>query len=100
MIFHQLRKITNEEKVWLRATGSTVVSQFIDSFLVLYIAFVLGPPQWPMSLFLAVGIVNYSYKFLVAVLLTPLIYLAHHLIDNYLGKEVAMAMKKRASLEG
>ncbi len=99
-IFHRLRKWTGDEKVWLRATGSTVVSQFIDSFLVLYIAFVLGPPQWSISLFLAVGVVNYSYKFLVAVFLTPVIYLMHHLIDNYLGKDLAAAMKERAILEG
>ena len=99
-IFHRLRKWTGNDKVWLRATGSTVVSQFIDSFLVLYIAFVLGPPQWPISLFLAVGVVNYTYKFLVAVFLTPVIYLMHHLIDNYLGKELADAMKQRAILEG
>ncbi len=99
-IFHRLRKWTGNEKVWLRATGSTVVSQFIDSFLVLYIAFVLGPPQWPISLFLAVGVVNYTYKFLVAVFLTPIIYLMHHLIDNYLGVELAAAMKSKAILEG
>ncbi len=99
MIFHQLRKMTNNEKVWLRATGSTIVSQFIDSFLVLYIAFVLGPPQWPISLFLAVGVVNYAYKFSVAVLLTPLIYASHHLIDNFLGKELAETMKRKAILE-
>jgi uncharacterized PurR-regulated membrane protein YhhQ (DUF165 family) len=34
--------------VWLRATGSTAVSQLIDSFIVLYIAFVLGPQHWPI----------------------------------------------------
>ncbi len=100
MVFHQLRKMTNNEKVWLRATGSTIISQFIDSFLVLYIAFVLGPPQWPISLFLAVGVVNYAYKFLVAVFLTPVIYLGHNLIDNFLGKELAETMKQRAILEG
>lgn len=99
-IFHKLRKWSNNDKVWLRATGSTVISQFIDSFLVLYIAFVLGPPQWPLSLFFAVGTVNYTYKFLVAVFLTPVIYLMHNLIDNYLGKEVAEAMKQQAILEG
>ena len=65
----------------------------------LYIAFVLGPPQWDMSLFLAVGTVNYTYKFLVAVLFTPLIYLAHNLIDNYLGVETATEMKRKAIAE-
>ncbi|MEM6316801.1 MAG: queuosine precursor transporter [Bacteroidota bacterium] len=98
-VFHRLRKWTKNDKVWLRATGSTLISQFIDSFLVLYIAFVLGPPQWEISLFLAVGVVNYTYKFIVAVVLTPAIYLAHNLIDNYLGKERAEAMKRRAILD-
>jgi uncharacterized integral membrane protein (TIGR00697 family) len=98
MVFHRLRRWTKDKKVWLRATGSTIISQFIDSFLVLYIAFVLGPPQWDMSLFLAVGIVNYSYKFLVAVFLTPIIYLSHHFIDKYLGAEQAAEMKRRAAM--
>ncbi len=92
-VFHRIKKATGENKVWLRATGSTLVSQFIDSFVVLYIAFVLGPQQWGMGLFLAVGCVNYSYKFLMAVVLTPVIYLAHHLIDGYLGEEMAHEMK-------
>ncbi|MEZ5459812.1 MAG: VUT family protein [Steroidobacteraceae bacterium] len=44
------------------ATGSTAVSQLIDSFVVLYIAFVLGPQRWPIPQFLAVGTVNYFYR--------------------------------------
>ena len=47
--------------MWLRATGSTAVSQLLDSFVVLYVAFVLGPQRWPVSQFLAVGTVNYLY---------------------------------------
>ena len=84
--------------VWLRATGSTLVSQFVDSFVVLYIAFVIGPAKWSLSLFLAVGIVNYIYKFVVAIALTPVIYLAHTLIDKYLGADLADKMKKEAML--
>lgn len=86
-IFHRIRRLTGEGLVWLRATGSTLVSQLVDSFVVLYIAFVLGPQQWGMSQFLAVGSVNYGYKFLAAVVMTPLIYLAHAVIDRYLGAE-------------
>ena len=51
----------------------------------LYIAFVLGPQHWPMSLFLAVSTVNYAYKMLAAVALIPLIYLVRRLITGYLG---------------
>ena len=95
-VFHKLKKLTGEKKVWLRATGSTLVSQFVDSFVVLIIAFKLGA-DWSWALVLAVGFNNYFYKFFVAVILTPIIYLAHSLIDNYLGEELADRMKKEAS---
>jgi len=95
-VFDKLRRWTKDKMVWLRATGSTVISQFIDSFVVLYIAFVLGPAEWPISQFLAVGTVNYSYKFLVALCLTPIIYLAHSVIDSYLGKKRSEAMRLAA----
>ncbi|MEM9820646.1 MAG: queuosine precursor transporter [Bacteroidota bacterium] len=99
MVFHRLRIYTGEKKIWLRATGSTLVSQFIDTFVVLYIAFVLNPEQnWEMSRFLAVGVVGYTYKLLVAILLTPAVYFGHYLIDRYLGEELATKMKKRATL--
>jgi len=96
LIFEKLRRATGDRKIWLRATGSTVVSQFFDSFIVLYVAFVLGPPQWEMSLFLAVGTVNYAYKFMVAVLLTPIIYLTRRVIDNYLGVTLSEKLKREA----
>ena len=40
---------------------------------------------------------NYIYKFVVAIVLTPLIYLAHYLIEKYLGKDLAEKMAKEAS---
>ncbi|MGH8106489.1 MAG: queuosine precursor transporter, partial [Arenimonas sp.] len=52
-VFHKIRRMTGEKKAWLRATGSTAVSQLVDSFVVLYIAFVLGPQKWSMDLFYA-----------------------------------------------
>lgn len=96
-IFHRIRMRTGERLIWLRATGSTAVSQFVDSFVVLYIAFVLGPQQWPISLFLAVGTVNYGYKITAAILLIPLIYLGRRLIDGYLGAELAARLKAEAA---
>ncbi len=105
MVFQRIRKITGEGKIWARATGSTLVSQFIDSFIVLGIAFYWGPmlfpsygTPWTLALLIAVGLNNYIYKFLTAVLLTPVIYWAHHLIDGYLGLEKAEEMKKAASI--
>ena len=84
--------------IWLRATGSTLISQLIDSFVVLIVAFYfLG--SWTIDQVLAVGITNYIYKFLIAIGLTPLLYVAHYLIDNFLGKEVAEEMMQSASVE-
>ena len=61
-MFHRIRAATGERWMWLRATGSTAVSQLFDSFIVLYIAFVIGPQHWPVSQFLAVGTVNYALQ--------------------------------------
>ncbi len=94
-IFHRIRAATGERWIWLRATGSTAVSQLLDSFVVLYIAFVLGPQQWPISLFLAVGTVNYCYKMLAAVALSPLLYVSRRWIESYLGPEEAARLKAR-----
>lgn len=95
-VFQKLRKITGKNKIWLRATGSTLVSQLIDSFVVLIVAFyILGP--WSITQVLAVGVTNYIYKFFIAVMLTPILYVAHYLIDRYLGKETAELMMEEAS---
>ena len=96
-IFHRIRRATGERWVWLRATGSTAVSQLVDSFVVLYIAFVLGPQQWPTSLFLAVSTVNYLYKMLAALALIPLIYLVRAGITRYLGAARAAQLREHAA---
>jgi len=96
IVFFKVRQITGVSKVWLRATVSTLISQFIDSFVVLYIAFVMGPAQWTISLFLAIGTVNYLYKLFIAILLIPVLYIVHFFIDKYLGKEISNELKELA----
>ncbi|HEU4655804.1 MAG TPA: queuosine precursor transporter [Steroidobacteraceae bacterium] len=95
-IFHRIRNVTGERWIWLRATGSTAVSQLVDSFVVLYIAFVLGPQHWSTGLFLAVGTVNYVYKLLMAIVLIPFIYLVRRGIQAYVGHDVARALEVHA----
>ena len=94
-IFHKIKRITGEGKPWLRATGSTLVSQLIDSFIVLTIAFKFGS-NWTWPMVFAVGTVNYIYKAIMAIMLTPVIIFAEKKIENYLGKDTAYAMKKAA----
>ena len=102
-VFRSIKKRTGEKHIWLRATGSTLVSQFIDSFVVLIIAFYFYPKwvpnqgsPWPVNQVIAIGIVNYIYKFVVAILLTPVIYFVHYRIEKYLGHALALKMKKAA----
>lgn len=101
--FHRIKEWTGERMIWLRATGSTIISQLVDSFVVLYVAFILGPQltgtvePWSWDQLLAVATVQYAYKFLMAILLTPLIYVAHYFIDRYLGHETAHEMKIKAT---
>jgi queuosine precursor transporter len=94
-VFHRIKRVTGHKKVWLRATGSTVISQLVDSFVVLFIAFKIGK-GWSYQRVIAIGLVNYAYKFTMAVVLTPLIYFIENRIDNYLGAEVTAQMKNAA----
>lgn len=89
--FHYIRKVTQHKWLWLRATGSTVISQLVDSFLILFIAFYfLG--NWSLDQVLAVGLTQYLYKIILAILLTPVIYLMHSIIDKYLGKKDSLKL--------
>ena len=94
-VFHKIKKYTGEKKMWLRATGSTLISQLVDSFIVLFIAFKIGK-GWSWQLVLAICMVNYTYKFTMAIILTPLIYWAEKLIEKYLGHEISYKMKQAA----
>jgi hypothetical protein len=102
LIFHRIKRWTGEKYIWLRATGSTVISQFFDSMVVLCIAFKWGPElvgnvePWTWNQLLAVATIQYSYKLLMAIGLTPFLYIAHYYIDRYLGHDTAEAMKERA----
>ena len=96
IVFHRIRKVTGERKLWLRATGSTLVSQLIDSFVVLIVAFYISG-KYPLAWVLAVGVVNFIYKAVVAILLTPSLYIIHAWIDSFLGKELSTKLQRRAS---
>ncbi|HRD38915.1 MAG TPA: queuosine precursor transporter, partial [Bacteroidia bacterium] len=84
-IFWKLRNVTGKRLIWLRATGSTLVSQLIDTFVVQFIAFVL-PGKWAFGEFIINASYGYVFKLLVAVALIPLIYLGHFAIEKYLGE--------------
>jgi uncharacterized integral membrane protein (TIGR00697 family) len=84
-LFDRIKQKTGNKFIWLRSTGSTLLSQLIDSYIVLYIGFVL-PGAMPMSTYLEVAPTNYLLKILIAVSLTPLVYIGHYLVRRYLGQ--------------
>jgi hypothetical protein len=96
-VFRRIRRVTGDRYIWLRATASTAVSQFVDSFVVLYIAFVLGPQKWAIPLYLAIGTVNYGYKLCAAFALIPVIYAMRCAIHGYLGDRAADELRHRAA---
>lgn len=92
-LFHRLRRLTGGRHLWLRATGSTLGSQFLDTFIVLAVAFA---GQLALGEIVAITLFNYGYKVVIAVAITPLVYLAHALIDRYLGHELAERLEEQA----
>jgi len=85
-IFHYVKKRTGNKMIWLRSTGSTVISQLFDSFIVLGIAFWL-PGIMDTKTFIISGLTGYSVKLVIAILMTPMIYLGHALIEKYIAKD-------------
>ncbi|MBK8515522.1 MAG: queuosine precursor transporter [Saprospiraceae bacterium] len=94
-VFHKIKSMTGEKHMWLRATGSTLISQIVDSYIVLLIAFWIGS-DWDLTRVLAIGTVNYIYKGSMAILLTPVLYGGHYFIEEYLGHDNAAVMKTQA----
>jgi queuosine precursor transporter len=96
--FWLIRKRTGHKMIWLRSTGSTVVSQLIDSFIVTGIAFWL-PGKLSFGNFISTAVTGYSAKLIIAVLLTPLIYLGHGIIHRYLGEPASEKIIEETALE-
>jgi len=98
-LFHFWKRLTKGRALWLRNNGSTMVSQLVDTvavILITYFSFNVLSPDSPHGLpmndklsdafelavtFIAAG---YAFKFLAALLDTPLIYLAVHMLKGYL----------------
>ncbi len=83
VIFQYFKQRTGQKWIWLRSTGSTVISQFFDSFIVLGIAFYLTG-KMDTQMYISSGMTGYLVKLGIAVALTPMIYLGHGIIDRYL----------------
>jgi len=87
-LFQWIKHKTGNKMIWLRSTGSTIISQLIDSYIVLYIGFVL-PGRMQLGPYVEIAATNYILKLLIAVSLTPLIYAGHWAVRHYLRNQKA-----------
>lgn len=95
-VFWLLRNRTGGKMIWLRSTGSTVVSQLIDTFIVLGIAFWLTG-KMSTTEYINAALTGYTFKLIIAIVLTPFIYLGRYLVNNYLGKELSEQLIEQAA---
>ncbi len=95
-LFGIIKKATKGKLLWLRATGSTVISQILDSFVVSYVAFSLGKSlqgQTPATLdeVMSIAATGYGLKFVLAAALTPLLYVVKGVMSEKFGLEAIPA---------
>lgn len=86
-LFGVIKRITKGKLLWLRATGSTVISQFLDSFIVSYIAYSLGKSltgQIPATLpeIFNIAITGYGLKFAISLAMTPILYFLRYIMHD------------------
>lgn len=90
-VFGALKRLSHGKLLWLRATGSTLISQFIDSFIVSYLAFRLGRQLFgggevaSFHAIVHIAVTGYLLKFVLAIAITPLIYLGHGVLHRCFG---------------
>ncbi len=81
-LFHRIKKLTSGRLLWLRATGSTVVSQLLDTIV---IQTLVWNEQLVFDKLVALIVASWVGKLAIAVLLTPVIYAGHALMERVLG---------------
>ncbi len=94
-IFWLLRDKTGGKMIWLRSTGSTIISQLLDTFIVAAIGFLL-PGKVDFATFINMALTGYMVKLIIAVVLTPAIYAGHAGLKKYFGDEADEIIKHTA----
>jgi uncharacterized integral membrane protein (TIGR00697 family) len=80
-VFHMIKRLTANRLLWLRATGSTVVSQLIDTIVINTVAWI---GYMPARSIVNIMVSSYVVKLVVAIALTPAIYAGHTLVERLL----------------
>ena len=90
-IFHFWKRKTNNRHLWLRNNGSTIFSQLVDTFSVLFLLCNFGVIEWDRfySLFLN----GFLFKLLIALIDTPLFYLFSKILRNLFNLKLGEELK-------
>jgi queuosine precursor transporter len=89
-LFVIFKRLTGGKLIWVRTTGSTIISQLVDSFAVTFLFFWLiptmtGSPAASLEFVLGTALTGYVLKFVIAVVLTPAIYAGRWALSNWFG---------------
>src|SRR5262249_18412429 len=95
-IFQAAKRLTQSRHIWLRSTGSTLVSQLIDTLIVTYVAFY---GQITTAQLHQAATTSYIVKVLLAVGLTPVIYALHAVIHRRMHIEEPPAQLARVHVD-
>lgn len=102
-VFWIVRRRTGHRYLWARATGSTVVSQLVDTvvvqFIGLHLPYLLGSQGIGFREFVNSASSGYLFKLVVAIAITPVLYIVHAAIDAYLGAEAKVIVESVAARE-
>jgi len=82
-IFHFWKRVTKGKHLWLRNNFSTFLSQFVDTFTVLFLLCSFGKIDW--NLFGALLASGFLFKVMIAALDTPFLYAAVYSLRKRFG---------------
>lgn len=90
-LFHFWKRLTKGKHLWLRNNGSTIVSQAVDTVAVILITYQVGGLDFMIddqthvpTMLVTLIFTGYVFKLIVAMLDTPVIYLAVAVLRKYL----------------
>jgi uncharacterized integral membrane protein (TIGR00697 family) len=89
-LFAFWKALTRSRHLWLRATGSTIASQVVDTFVINFLFWYVFPsvgnaePR-PLAWVTTKSVGEYVIKLFIAIGLTPAVYAVHELVVRRLG---------------
>jgi uncharacterized integral membrane protein (TIGR00697 family) len=83
VVLSRMKVLMNGRRLWMRTIGSTLVGEFLDSLVFVFIASLAGVFGW--GLFFSLILTNYFLKCLIEVIMTPVTYLVARTLKDREG---------------